>query len=266
MSAAFPSRKPIAAGNWKLHKTADEAEQFCRELTAGLGPADAASIEIIIAPTAIALERTRASLSRADGIAVAAQNCHYENQGAFTGEISPLLIRDLGCTHVILGHSERRAIFGESDDIIRRKIGAVLKAALVPIFCVGETLEEREGGRVREVLERQVVYGLEGIDLRGPGDLVIAYEPVWAIGTGRTASAADAQEAHEFIRNLARNLYGSEIAGGLRILYGGSVKPGNTAELTSRPDVDGALVGGASLEAESFLNIIGNMRGAAVPA
>jgi triosephosphate isomerase len=193
--------------------------------------------------------------SRGSAIQVAAQNCYSQNEGAYTGEISPKFLKDMGVSHVILGHSERRHIFGESDEMIRDKVAAALEVGLVPIFCIGETLEEREGDQVEQVLERQVGRGLK--DLRfGPEDLIVAYEPVWAIGTGKVAQSSDAQQAHAFVRSLLHQRFGPDIGEGVRILYGGSVKPDNIADLMAQPDIDGGLIGGASLKKDSFVSLV----------
>ena len=245
------SRIPVAAGNWKLQKNLAEIQEFFREYTAGI---PAGEREIVIGPTAIGLT-TAVAAAKGSPVGIAAQNCYSQQSGAFTGEISPDQIKDAGGTHVILGHSERRHVFGETDADINKKIKLVLETGLVPIFCIGELLEEREAGKVEEVLERQITYGLEGIELSGPDALMIAYEPVWAIGTGKTAGPEDAQEAHAFTRSLMKKTYSESIADGVRILYGGSVKPDNAAGLMAMADVDGVLVGGASLKADSFLKI-----------
>ncbi len=245
------SRIPVSAGNWKLQKNLREVQDFFREFNGAL---PAGQREIVIAPTAVGLT-TAVAAAQGSPVKIAAQNCYSEQSGAFTGEISPAQIKDAGASHVILGHSERRHIFKETDSDINKKVALVLKTGLTPIFCVGELLEEREAGKVEAVLERQVVYGLEGIDLPGANDLLIAYEPVWAIGTGKTAGPDDAQKAQSFIRGLIKKLYGDSFAAGMRILYGGSVKPDNTAGLMAMADVDGVLVGGASLTPDSFLKI-----------
>ncbi len=248
-------RRKVAAGNWKLHKTIAETKDFFDILKPLLrgesGP------EIIVAPVSLALW-TASQCAAGSSIRIAAQNCFYENRGAFTGEISPGQIRDAGATHVIIGHSERRAIFLETDDTIRKKTKLALAEKLVPIVCIGETLQEREAGLLRKILERQLTYGLEGINA-GAADMMLAYEPVWAIGTGKTATPQDAQEAHDFIRGTIRRMLGNEFADSVRILYGGSVKPDNTASLSAMQDVDGVLVGGASLDANSFIEIINNL-------
>ncbi len=246
-------RRPVAAGNWKLYQTRQEAQDFVAQFLAQTAE-ERSRIEVILAPTAL-LVADVARFVAGSGVSVAAQNCYWEARGAFTGELSPELIRDAGGTHVLIGHSERREIFSETDDWIRRKTQAAQRAGLVPIVCVGESLQAREAGRLQEVLERQLVYGFEGIEVDAPENLMLAYEPIWAIGTGRTAGPQDAQEAHAFIRSVLVGLWGFEIAERIRILYGGSVKPDNAAELCRRADVDGVLVGGASLQADSFAAI-----------
>lgn len=246
-------RKPIVAGNWKMYKTIPEAAALVNKLrseTSGL-----LDREVVVAPPFTALMAVARALE-GSGIALSAQNSCWENEGAYTGEISPLMLKDVGCQYVIIGHSERRHTFGETDDMIAQKIKALLAVGLKPIFCVGEILPEREAGETLAVLERQVKKGLklvQGVDMC---KVVIAYEPVWAIGTGKTATNEQAQEAHSFIRNLIERIFNKNIASDLRILYGGSVKPGNVDGLMTQPDIDGVLVGGASLEADSFLGII----------
>jgi triosephosphate isomerase len=248
-------RKPIIAANWKMHMTPQETEEFLRAF-ARLVP-DKFSAQIVVAPPAVSLERAAATLTntREEVVELAAQNMSQFPAGAYTGEISPRMVKECGCTHVILGHSERRAIFGETDAVINAKVHAALEARLHPILCVGETLEERDEGRIEEVLRTQVSAGLAGVGAHKALECVLAYEPVWAIGTGRTASPEQAQEAHAFIRSVLVEIIGEESAQKIRIQYGGSVKPGNMAELIAQPDVDGALVGGASLEPASFWDI-----------
>jgi triosephosphate isomerase (TIM) len=246
-------RKPVIAGNWKLHKTQKEALALAESLKAGASGIDDA--EIVIAPVFTSLSKVAEALAGSN-IAVAAQNCYPENSGAYTGEVSPALLRDAGCRHVILGHSERRQLFGENDAFINRKVKAVLAENLGAILCVGETLEERDGGEVFDVLTRQVCAGLDGVAPAALSHVIVAYEPVWAIGTGRTASNEQAEDAHSFIRGIVSGQFGAEAGQALRILYGGSVKPENIDGLMSQPDIDGALVGGASLKAEDFLRII----------
>ncbi len=246
-------RKPMIAGNWKLHKTIAESCKLVDELL----PAVAAnnSVEIVVAPVYTALSRVSQTLAGSN-IKLAAQNCYFEPQGAFTGEVSPLLLKDAGCEYVIIGHSERRQLFGETDELINRKAHALATAGMGVILCVGETLEERENDRMLDVLRRQVRFGLKNLNAADMANFVIAYEPVWAIGTGKTASDQQAQEAHAFIRALLKEIFDKEVADKTRILYGGSVKPGNVDGLMSQPDVDGALVGGASLQAADFARIV----------
>jgi triosephosphate isomerase len=247
-------RKPIIAANWKMHMTPQETDEFLRSFNRLLGSRDA--VEVVVAPPFVSLPAAADATRPSENIVVAAQNMSPEPAGAFTGEISARMIKELDCVYVILGHSERRAIFGESDDYIQRKVAAALEARIKPILCIGETLEERDAGKLEEVLERQLKSGMKDVNRSRADDLVIAYEPVWAIGTGRTASAEQAQEAHAFVRKVLTDLYDAEVAGQIRIQYGGSVKPANIAELISQEDVDGALVGGASLEVDSFFGII----------
>lgn len=246
-------RIPMIAGNWKLHNTLAESSA----LVAGLMPAVAASqnVEIVVAPVYTALS-TVAAIITGSNIKLAAQNCYPQPQGAFTGEVSTLLLQDVGCHYVIIGHSERRQLFGETDEMINSKAHALAKVGLGTIFCIGETLEERETDQMFDVLRRQVRLGLKNLTAEQMNGVVIAYEPVWAIGTGKTASDEQAQEAHAFIRSLLVGLYNEQTAQATRILYGGSVKPDNIDSLMSQPDVDGALVGGASLKAEDFSRIV----------
>ena len=246
-------RTPLIAGNWKLHKTRAEALELVTALQTAVGTCD--DREIVVAPTFTALVEVAAALA-AGPIRVAAQNCFPEPSGAFTGEISPQLLRDAGCSHVIVGHSERRQLFGENDDFINRKLRAALEGGLRVILCIGETLAEREADETLEVLSRQVKGGLAGVTTAQMCEVVIAYEPVWAIGTGKVASRDQAQDAHSFIRGLLQGLYDPATAMATRILYGGSVKPDNIDGLMAETDIDGALVGGASLKAEDFTRII----------
>ncbi len=249
-------RTPVASGNWKLNRTVADTRAFFEELRKTGIPA---GLETVIAPTALCIT-TAVEASSGLGIGIAGQNCYDQDTGAFTGEISPALLRDAGARYVLIGHSERRAIFGESDAFLNKKLRSAQKGGLVPIFCVGETLEERTGGKVEKVLERQLVYGMEGIDVMNPSAFLVAYEPVWAIGTGKTAGPDDAQSAHGFIRNVLSKLLGREASESIRILYGGSVNAKNAQALGSMPDVDGVLVGGASLEAASFLAIMDGLK------
>lgn len=246
-------RKPIIAGNWKLYKTISEARDLVTKLKEGL--TDVNDREIIIAPVFTALAPLATEVAGSN-LQLAAQNCHPAESGAFTGEVSALLLKDAGCTSVIVGHSERRQLFGETDAFINAKIKAVIAAGMQAIFCVGETLDERESGEMFDVLTRQVRDGLSGLDNNAMSNVVIAYEPVWAIGTGKVASAEQAQDAHVFIRGLLAGLFTGKVEGETRILYGGSVKPDNVDGLMAQEDIDGALVGGASLKAEDFIRIV----------
>jgi len=245
-------RTPVIAGNWKMYKTARQAAETVRSL-AGL-VAGVRGVEVVICPPFTALA---AAIEAAKGssVAIGAQDCHWEKEGAFTGEVAVPMIADLGCSHCLVGHSERRQFFGETDAAVDKKVDAVLAQGLSCIACVGETLAEREAGQTFVVLERQVRSGLTR-HLASPR-LVIAYEPVWAIGTGKTATPAQAQEAHAFIRGVVAQAANPAAAQAVRILYGGSVKPDNIAALMAQPDVDGGLVGGASLDAASFAKIVG---------
>jgi len=245
-------RTPVIAGNWKMYKTARQAAEAVRSL-AGL-VAGVRGVEVVICPPFTALA---AAIEAAKGssVAIGAQDCHWEKEGAFTGEVAVPMIADLGCSHCLVGHSERRQFFGETDAAVDKKVDAVLAQGLSCIACVGETLAEREAGQTFVVLERQVRSGLTR-HLASPR-LVIAYEPVWAIGTGKTATPAQAQEAHAFIRGVVAQAANPAAAQAVRILYGGSVKPDNIAALMAQPDVDGGLVGGASLDAASFAKIVG---------
>ena len=244
-------RRRFLAANWKMHKTVGEAVAFAR---AFLPLVKGATAEIAIAPPFTALAALGAELAGSN-VALAAQNVHDEARGAFTGEVAPGMLADVGCAWGIVGHSERRALFGESDAFIARKAAALFAAGIRPIVCVGETLAEREAGRTFAVLETQLAGSLAAVPAERSAELVIAYEPVWAIGTGRTATPAMAQEAHAMIRGWLRGRFAAA-ADAIRIQYGGSVKPENAAELMAQPDVDGALVGGASLEPESFARIV----------
>jgi len=247
-------RKPIIAGNWKMHKTPGETGPFVRELRERLGGSEL-NCEVIVAPPFVCVP---AAVDAASGsaIAVACQNLHWEDQGAFTGEISGAMIKDAGCTHVIIGHSERRQYFDETDESVNRKVAAALRHNLTPIFCLGETLAEREQGRTFDVVRRQLSSGLGDIRPSEPARFVIAYEPVWAIGTGRTATPEQAQEVHAFLRAELVGLFGADVARHVRVLYGGSVKPSNAEGLLACEDIDGGLVGGACLHIDDFIGII----------
>ncbi|CAN5145317.1 triose-phosphate isomerase [soil metagenome] len=248
------SRKFIIAANWKMHMVPQETEEFLRPLMRMIGARD--TVDIVICPPFVSLAAAKPFIAESTNVALGAQHMNAAPAGAHTGEISARMLRDLYCTFVILGHSERRSLYGETDESINKKMLAAHESRLKPIFCVGETLEQREQGLIEDVLTRQLTTGLAGIGPRRLVDTVIAYEPVWAIGTGRTATPDQAQSAHAFIRSKLAELYDPGSAEKVRIQYGGSVKPSNTVELMSQPDIDGALVGGASLESGSFYEII----------
>ena len=246
-------RRSLIVGNWKMHGTRAEAVRLLSALKTHLGrPADR---EVVVAPPFGTLE-TASRLLAGTSIHLAAQNLHWEPQGAFTGEVSGPMLKELGCSHVIIGHSERRQYFGETDEQVAKKVQAARRDALIPIICVGETLEERERGDTLAVIARQVRGALQGQDAKAIASLVVAYEPVWAIGTGRTATPAQAQEVHAFIRSTLAELSNRVSAELVRVLYGGSVKPDNVDSLMAESDIDGALVGGASLQAEAFARIV----------
>jgi triosephosphate isomerase (TIM) len=247
------SRKKLIAGNWKMNKTAADGALLAQELVAAIGKQPA--VEVVLCPPFTALESVAKAL---DGslLKVGAQNLHPEPSGAFTGEVSASMLRALFVTHVILGHSERRQYFAETDAFINLKTLAALKHQLRPIVCVGETLAEREAGTTLKVIQAQTERALEGVNKDQAANLIVAYEPVWAIGTGKVATAEQAQEVHAFIRGLLAKLFTEPVAGRVRILYGGSMKPANAAELLGQKDIDGGLIGGASLEARSFLDLV----------
>jgi len=246
-------RTPVMAGNWKMHCTSGEAVVLARELVERL--ASGVEAEVIVSPACTSLIPVREAIAGSP-IALAAQNIHWEPKGAFTGEVSAEMAKDAGCTHVIIGHSERRALFGYTDASVNRKVIAALAKGLTPIVCIGEMLTDREAGTTRDVILGQLDGALEGLDAEAIGQLIVAYEPVWAIGTGHTATPAQAEEVHGWIRERLGDLAGSGVAYNLRILYGGSVKPDNVAELMGQTNIDGALVGGASLKADSFERIV----------
>lgn len=249
------SRRPILAGNWKMHGTRAETERLLSALATVLGDIDPAEREIVVAPPFTVLE-TAARLLADTPIRLAAQNLHWEARGAFTGEVSGPMLREAGCAHVILGHSERRQYFAETDESVARKVRAAQRDGLVPIVCVGESLEKRESGATLEVIGRQVRAALHNQTPATLADIVIAYEPLWAIGTGRTATPDQAQEVHASIRATLSSLADRATAKAIRLLYGGSVKPDNIDDLMAQTDIDGALVGGASLQADSFARIV----------
>lgn len=248
-------RKLIIAGNWKLNKTNQEAVELITLLKRELS--DIADVDIVVCPALTALSDINDVLSESN-ICLGAQNIYWEDSGAYTGEVSAPLLKDIGVQYVIVGHSERRQYFGETDESVNKKIKAVLSHGLTPIACVGEVLEERESNKTFEVIEKQCTGGFEGLTAEEMKKIVIAYEPVWAIGTGKTASPDQAQEVHKFIRTLLVKMAGDDVAQTIRIQYGGSVKPENSVDLMSQPDIDGALVGGASLNADSFSEIVKN--------
>jgi len=251
-------RRPLIVANWKMNKTVDESLNFVEEfipMVSGVG-----DVDMVLAPPFISLMPASKAVTGSN-VALAAQNMHWEEAGAYTGEVSPVMIRDIGCRYVILGHSERRQFFGEGDGEVSRKVVAALKEGIIPILCVGETLGEREYGKTFDTVGGQIRGGLADVVLESGQELVLAYEPVWAIGTGKTASPEEAQEVHSFARSQLAGLFGNEIAESIRILYGGSVKSENAGTLMSMHDIDGALVGGASMEPESFAGIVNAVTG-----
>ena len=244
----------LIAGNWKMYKTASEAADTAAEL-ARLSTDARQDVEVLIAPPFTALPAVAAALE-GSRVALGAQNLHWEKEGAYTGEISAAMLTAAGCSHVIIGHSERRQFFGETDETVNRKIRAAAEAGLKPIFCIGETAEQREAGKTAQVLTDQLQNGLSAIPQEVVRGLVVAYEPVWAIGTGLAATTEIAQEAHGLIRAEIEKIYGNTLAKSLKILYGGSVNPNNVKELMAQPDINGALVGGASLDAGTFRQLV----------
>lgn len=245
-------RKPFIAGNWKMNLLRDSSIALVHGLIDKLQKVE---VDVAVCPPSVYLHDVGAAV-RGTSIILGAQNMYHEAEGAFTGEISGPMLRDLGCRYVILGHSERRQFFGDTDGTVNQKTKAALKHGLIPIVCVGESLSEREAGQTSRVVEAQVRGSLAGLNAEQGGSLVMAYEPVWAIGTGKTATPAQAEEVHSQIRGLLTELFGGSVAQSIRIQYGGSVKPDNAAELMSQPNIDGALVGGASLKADSFAAIV----------
>jgi triosephosphate isomerase len=251
-----PRRKPLVAGNWKMHRTGPEALELIQQLRDGYTGGRA---EVMVAPPFTALEAVSRALETSE-IALGAQNVHWEAQGAFTGEISAGMLKALGCAYVIVGHSERRQLFGETDSSVSKKARAVLHAGMRPLVCIGETLAERDAARTLQVCATQLQGSLAGVAVEEMTHVVLAYEPVWAIGTGRNATPAQAQEVHAHVREQLVRLFGRPVGESVRILYGGSVKADNAAELLGQADVDGALVGGASLKAQEFLAIVAAAR------
>src|ERR1700720_1792272 len=255
-------RKKIVAANWKMNMTQAESARFVESLVLDLG--DITDVEVVIVPPFTAIAKVMEALGASQSIKVGAQNMHWEPNGPFTGEISTALLRDLLVRFVVLGHSERRQYFGETDEIVNRKVRAAHEATLRPIVCIGETLEQRDKGNVEKILSIQLRGSLKDLNEKELQETVVAYEPVWAIGTGRTATAQQAQEAHAFIRHTLSEMSDQTTAGRIRIQYGGSVKPENARELMTQPDIDGALVGGASLDPRSFAQIVKAAREEAV--
>jgi len=243
----------MIAGNWKMHLTSKEAADLAAAMRKGLDPD--LKHEVLLAPTFTNLHAVKAAIAGSK-ILLASQDVAWEEKGAFTGAVSPAQIIDAGCTHAIIGHSERRKIFLETDEVINKKMKAAIKANIVPVLCIGETLEERESQRTYRVLETQLTGAFAGITAAQSAKVVIAYEPVWAIGTGKTATPDQAQDAHVFVRKQMERIYGKDYAEAVRVLYGGSVKADNVDELMAQPDIDGALVGGESLKADKFLRVI----------
>jgi triosephosphate isomerase len=252
-------RRPVIAGNWKMYKLLGEAVETALALKPLVTNAN--HCDVVIAPVFTAL-KTVADRVEGSNIKIAGQDCATQNEfGAHTGEIAPVMLKDAGCTHVIIGHSERRQFYGETDTSVNQKTKAATSASLTPIVCVGESLDEREAGRAEQVVAGQLTRGLDGLTVADMERIIIAYEPVWAIGTGKTATPEQAQEMHAHIRRTIANVHGSDIADGVRVLYGGSVKPDNISTLMSQTDVDGALVGGASLKADDFAQIVNYHKG-----
>lgn len=246
-------RRVIIAGNWKMNKTVSEAIELVNGLKRELSEIE--NIDIVVIPPYTALSEISDMLLNSN-IGLGAQDVHWEEKGAFTGEVSPIMLKDVGVRYVVIGHSERRAYFGETNESVNKKLKAVLKTGLLPIVCVGERLEEREAGKTFDVVKEHVEKGLKGISREDVLKIVIAYEPVWAIGTGRTATPEQAEEVHKYIRELLRKVYDKTVSENLRIQYGGSVKPENIKDLISQENIDGALVGGASLKIEQFVPIV----------
>ena len=248
-------RKPFVAGNWKMNTDSHSGVALAKSVVEGSSGLAGSSVDVAVIPPFVYLPAVGAAVS-SSGVALGAQDVYFEAKGAFTGEISAAMLKDVGCTYVLCGHSERRHVLGESDELINKKVAASISGGLLPILCVGELLAERDASQTEQVVERQTRAGLAGLSAEKIGAVTIAYEPVWAIGTGRTATREQAQEVHAFIRKLLARMYDESVAQDMRILYGGSVKADNAEELMGQPDVDGCLVGGASLKADDFVQII----------
>jgi len=248
-------RKPFMAGNWKMNTDSHSSVALAKAVAAGSTDVAGERVTVAVIPPFVYLAAVAKAVS-SSAVAVGAQDVYFEQKGAFTGEISPAMLKDVGCTYVLCGHSERRHVLGESDELVGKKVTAAINGGLLPILCVGELLEERDGGKTEQVVERHLRTGLAGLGVEKMAAVTIAYEPVWAIGTGRTATPQQAQEVHQFIRGLLAKMYSKDLAGQTPILYGGSVKPENARELMAQADVDGLLVGGASLKADDFVKIV----------
>jgi triosephosphate isomerase len=248
-------RKPFVAGNWKMNTNSRDAVALAKGVADGSIELAGRTVDVAVCPPFVYLQAVAGAVS-SSSVAVGSQDLYFEPKGAFTGEISTSMLKDVGCTYALCGHSERRHVIGETDELINKKVSAAISGGLLPILCVGELQSEREAGQMEEVVSRHVKEGLAGLDAGKIEAVTIAYEPVWAIGTGLTATPDQAQEVHQFIRNLMAELYDNQVAQDVRILYGGSVKPDNAAELMGRQDIDGVLVGGASLKTDDFLAII----------
>jgi len=248
-------RKPFVAGNWKMNTDSQSSVKLAEGIVAGSVEAAGQSVTVAVCPPFVYLQSVGKAL-RSSGVALGAQDVYFEAKGAFTGEISTSMLKDVGCAYCLCGHSERRHVIGETDELINKKVAATINGGLLPILCVGELLAEREASKTNEVVTRHLKEGLAGLSDEKVSAVTIAYEPVWAIGTGMTATPQQAQEVHDFIRNLLGEMYDGQLAEGIRILYGGSVKPDNAAELMGQQDIDGLLVGGASLKADDFLAIM----------
>ena len=248
-------RKPFVAGNWKMNTDSQAGVELVKAIAAGVAGIAGQDVDVAVCPPFVYLQSVAQAVSTVN-ITVGAQDIYFETKGAFTGEISPDMLKDVGCTYALCGHSERRHVIGESDELINKKVSAAISGGLLPILCVGELQEEREGNKTEEVVTRQVTAGLAGLSAEKVAAVTLAYEPVWAIGTGLTATTAQAQEVHAMIRKLIAKLYDEKIAAEMRIQYGGAANPSNAADLLSQEDVDGLLVGGAALKADSFIEII----------
>jgi triosephosphate isomerase len=248
-------RKPFVAGNWKMNTDSHSSADLAKRIASGSSEAAGHSVTVAVCPPFVYLQSVAKALS-ASSVAVGAQDIYFESKGAFTGEISASMLKDIGCAYVLCGHSERRHVIGETDELVNKKVAAAIGGGLLPILCVGELLAEREASQTEEVVSRQLKIGLAGLSAAKVSAVTVAYEPVWAIGTGRTATPQQAQDVHSLVRKLLAELYDSRLAEEIRVLYGGSVKPNNSADLMSQADIDGLLVGGASLSADDFVAII----------